>query len=148
MVKKMDLLLVERIDEFRKTVINTEVTNSKNEGLLLEEAINEIHQVLLNIRDTKKDLYIIGNGGSAAIASHAVIDFINVGNISARTLHDSATLTCIANDYGYDNVFSKVVTCSLKPDDLLIAISSSGESNNIVNAVDAAKKKWCNSNHI
>jgi len=119
--------------------MDTEITDQENNNFSLEDGIKKVCELFKDIRDAKKDLYIIGNGGSAAIASHAAIDFLNVGKVSAHTLHDAATLTCMANDYGYENVFSNIIKHTLKPKDVLIAISSSGQSENIIAAVKAAK---------
>jgi len=136
---RLELLITKRLDQFQQSVIDTEITDSENNKFSLEDGIKKVHNLLINTRDTNSHLYVIGNGGSAAIASHAVIDFLNVGKISAHTLHDAATLTCMANDYGYENVFSNIVKHTLKPKDMLIAISSSGQSKNIIAAVETAK---------
>lgn len=136
----METTLTKCLEQFQKVVHGTTATNAIHAETLLEDSIVKIHNLLIDTKDNKRDLYIIGNGGSAAIASHAVIDFMNVGKISAHTLHDSATLSCMANDYGYENTFSNVVTLTLKPKDILIAISSSGQSENIIRAAESAKK--------
>ena len=135
----MKYILTNRIKQFKEIVINTSVTDSESNELLLENGLVKSYETLVKIQKEKKNCYIIGNGGSAAIASHAVIDFMNVGKLSAITLHDSATLTCMANDYGYENAFSNIIKLTLKPKDILIAISSSGQSKNIINAVESAK---------
>ena len=139
MKTRLELLITKRLDQFQQAVIDTKVTDSMNSKLPLEEGIDKVYELLINIRDEKRDLYVIGNGGSASIASHAAIDFLNVRKISAHTLHDAVALTCMANDYGYENVFSNIVKQTLKPMDILIAISSSGQSKNIIAAVETAK---------
>ena len=136
----MEYLLEKRLDQFKNTVESIEITNTENIEFSLEDDLTEIHKLLVDVQKKKRNLYIIGNGGSAAIASHAVIDFMNVGKISAHTLHDPSTLTCMSNDYGYENAFSKILNITLKKEDLLIVISSSGKSKNMTNAVKAAKK--------
>lgn len=82
-------------------------------------------------------VYIIGNGGSYANASHIANDLLSVG-VKAYTL-DSATLTAFANDYGYETVFARWIKVVGEPGDLLIALSGSGKSPNILNAIDSAK---------
>ena len=136
---RLELLITKRLDQFQHAVIDTKVTDQANKKISLEDGIEKVHNLLINTRETNSHLYVIGNGGSAAIASHAVIDFLNVGKISAHTLHDAATLTCMANDYGYEHVYSNIVKHTIKPKDILIAISSSGQSENIVAAVETAK---------
>lgn len=88
------------------------------------------------IRKAKR-VYIIGNGGSYANAAHIANDLIGCG-VRAHTL-DAATLTATANDFGYEFVFSKWIITFGEPGDLLIALSGSGKSKNILNAVEAAK---------
>ena len=86
-------------------------------------------------------LYIIGNGGSAAIASHALTDFVNSSKLAAQVLHESALITCMSNDYGYENAYANILNIQMNSNDILIAISSSGRSLNIRNAVTVAIKK-------
>lgn len=86
-----------------------------------------------------KKLVFIGNGGSAAIASHLANDFVKNGGMRAIALNDSAALTCLANDFGYEQVFSKQIEMLCDKRDVLVAISSSGKSRNILSAVAAAK---------
>ena len=136
----MDMPVTERLKEFSRAVVGTKVTDKTGTDLPLQEGINKSLDIINSIRETQSNLYVIGNGGSAAIASHAVIDFMNVGKISAHTLHDSATLTCMANDYGYENAFSNIVKQTLKPQDVLIVISSSGRSKNIIHAVESSRQ--------
>jgi D-sedoheptulose 7-phosphate isomerase len=84
-----------------------------------------------------KRVYIIGNGGSYANALHIQNDLISC-HIRAYTL-DPSTLTAIANDYGYENVFSRWLQVVGDYGDMLIALSGSGKSKNILNAVEVAK---------
>ncbi|MGD2169791.1 MAG: SIS domain-containing protein [Chlamydiota bacterium] len=103
-----------------------------------DQALQVFHSYLLETRNNKGIVYLIGNGGSAGIASHFCVDFINACKIPASTLYDSNVLTCVGNDYGYEYIFSKPLETLIKPNDLLVAISSSGMSQNIINAVDVA----------
>lgn len=91
------------------------------------------------VRGEKKKVIFIGNGGSAGIASHMAIDLWKNGGIKATAFNDSALLTCLSNDYGYEHVFSKPIETFAEAGDLLIAISSSGNSLNILNGVKAAR---------
>lgn len=90
-----------------------------------------------------KKLIAIGNGGSAAIAIHTLVDYANAGGLRTVDLMSSAMLTCMANDYGYENVFAKPVELFAKEDDILFAISSSGKSPNILKACEAARFRKC-----
>ena len=85
-------------------------------------------------------LIFIGNGGSAGIASHCSTDYTKNGGIRSTALNDASMLTCLSNDYSYEEVFSKQINYYGFKNDVLVAISSSGMSKNIVNAVIQAKK--------
>ena len=88
-----------------------------------------------------RNVFVIGNGGSASIASHVVNDLVNVGRLRGFALHDASLLTCMANDYGYSHAYSTVIERVSVAGDILIAISSSGRSANILNAVTAIRAR-------
>ncbi|MBI1778604.1 MAG: SIS domain-containing protein [Proteobacteria bacterium] len=88
-------------------------------------------------------LMFIGNGGSAAIASHMANDFSKNGGMRSLAFNDGAFLTCLGNDYGYEHVFAKQVEFHARAGDLLVAISASGRSPNILNGVRAAAAAGC-----
>lgn len=86
-------------------------------------------------------IFFIGNGGSAAIASHMAIDFWKSGSIPALAFTDNSLLTCISNDFGYENVFAKPLEFFANKNDILFAISSSGKSKNILRGVEVMSAK-------
>jgi D-sedoheptulose 7-phosphate isomerase len=88
-------------------------------------------------------MLFIGNGASAAISSHMATDFWKAGGIRALAFNDGALLTCMGNDYGYEQVFAKPIQMFGDPGDVLIAISSSGQSANILLGAQAARQKGC-----
>ena len=121
------------------------------------QVIYELVHMFLEIRNKQKNVFFIGNGGSAAIASHMTADFMKNGRIKTCSLYDHSVMTCVGNDYGYDYVFSKPLEFLGNEDDLLVAISSSGNSQNIVNALEVARERrlkiitftgFHNTNHI
>ena len=83
-------------------------------------------------------VFLIGNGGSAAMASHMAADALKNGHLRAHAFNDAALLTAAGNDAGYDQVFAIPLARLARAGDLLIAISSSGNSPNIVRALEAA----------
>lgn len=103
----------------------------------LEKAI----QLLWNTKNRKSTIYLIGNGGSAAIAEHMAIDLTKNAGLRAMALSGSPMLTTFSNDYGYEKVFQKALESFADEGDVLIAISSSGTSQNILNACETAKKR-------
>lgn len=88
-----------------------------------------------------RKILLIGNGGSAAICSHLAVDFTKAAGIKAINFADSSLLTCFANDYGYDSAYEEMISVFGESGDVLIAISSSGKSANIINAAAKARKK-------
>ncbi|MEQ1794846.1 MAG: SIS domain-containing protein [Nitrospira sp.] len=124
--------------QFAALLDRCEVTGKQSEALGAEPGIAAVMGILVQARQSKSSIYIIGNGGSASVASHTVNDFVNVAKLRAFTLHDSSLLTCMANDYGYENAFARILSQVGKPQDVLIAISSSGNSKNIRNAATQA----------
>lgn len=85
-------------------------------------------------------IVVIGNGGSAAIASHVSVDLTKAAGLKAVNFNEASLLTCLSNDFGYEHGFAKAIEFYGDPGDVLIAISSSGESENILNGVRQAKK--------
>lgn len=81
-----------------------------------------------------KQFFFIGNGGSAAIASHMAADWMKNGNMKALCFNDGAALTCLGNDLGYERTFAVPVHRFGTSGDVLFAISSSGRSQNIIEA--------------
>lgn len=140
-MENISMNLNSRVENFSKIVSGTKCNDLLKIEIDLETAMRITVNKLIKLRFTKNMLYIVGNGGSAAVASHALIDFIKVGKINAQVLHEPSLLTCLANDIGYENAYSHVLANFIKPGDILIAISSSGKSSNICNAAEVAKMK-------
>jgi len=93
-----------------------------------------------SIGENNKKIMIAGNGGSAAMASHVSVDFTKVGGIRTVNFNEADLLTCFANDFGYERVYEKCLEYYADEGDLFIAISSSGQSENMVKAANYAKK--------
>jgi len=122
--------------------LKTLVISDNNGNILGEDVLWSILlQKLYEAKSKNATIYLVGNGGSNGIVSHASVDFLNTCKIKAVPLSDSSQLTCFANDYGYENIFAKPLDTLISQDDLLIAVSSSGSSKNIINAVKIAKSK-------
>jgi len=112
--------------------------------------IGAIINAIENTVEKKSRIYILGNGGSSATASHMVNDLgaglrrRGIINLDVVSLADNTpVITAIANDIGYDNIFYMQMEGLLKPEDLVIAISCSGNSPNITTAIQYAKKQGC-----
>jgi D-sedoheptulose 7-phosphate isomerase len=124
-------------------LVDAAVTSAAGQPLAMAEAVNQVMALARRTHAAGNKLIFVGNGGSAAIASHMATDYSKNGDIRSLALNDSSMLTCLGNDLGYDRVFAKQIELHARPDDLVIAISSSGRSANILNAVKAARSAKC-----
>lgn len=134
------MALQARLSELQLVIASTQVTDALGRRLDTEVSIAQMLDLFRDLRHRNGSLYLVGNGGSAAVASHSVTDFLNVGRLRAMTLHDSSLVTCMANDYGYENAFARILAVLVQPGDVLIAISSSGKSLNIRNAATKVRE--------
>jgi D-sedoheptulose 7-phosphate isomerase len=119
------------------------VTTASGQSLQLVDAVKQCIADARRAHAAGNKLIFVGNGGSAAIASHMATDFSKNGNIRSLALNDSAMVTCLSNDLGYDQVFAKQIEMYVRHGDILVAISSSGRSANIIKAVHAARAASC-----
>jgi D-sedoheptulose 7-phosphate isomerase len=140
----IDMSILTRIEMFQSIIASAECTDGKSKKKSLDDGLEAIKNYLDKAKNNDNSIYIVGNGGSAGIASHVVNDMINVAKLKAFTFHDISLLTCMANDYGYENVYAEPLRNMLRKGDMLIAISSSGKSNNIINATKMARLKGAN----
>ncbi len=101
--------------------------------------LKELAQLFLLASNKNKKIIFVGNGGSASIANHLTVDCINAANIKAANFNDSGIITCFSNDYGYENWVSKALDCYADPGDLLVLISSSGQSKNMLIGAEKAR---------
>lgn len=120
-----------------------QVTNYQGEYFSISEGINLAANLVSEQNQRQKKVIFIGNGGSATVASHQAIDYWRNGNIPAIAFNDSALVTCISNDFGYEQVFSKPISTFAQSGDILFAISSSGKSANILAGVRQAIEMNC-----
>ena len=105
---------------------------------------NKINLIYRLIKDTSKKggtTYIAGNGGSASTASHMSTDLTKNAKIKSMSFNDVNLITCFANDYGYENWLKAAIRYYTKTNDLVVLLSVSGESKNLINAASFCKKK-------
>ena len=116
------------------------VTEAKVDGVPvdLQTGLDALLAELTSARVRGGRIWFAANGGSAALASHISQDFVMRCGLSSLVLSDPALMTCAANDHGYTQVYAKPLGVHLRTGDLLIAISSSGNSDNILAAVELA----------
>lgn len=129
------------LDKFKSVLSQTKTTNQSGALLELDETFRRVNELFELAKTNKSHVYLIGNGGSSGIVSHGAIDFLNACGFKAHALTDNSLLTCMANDYGYENVFAQPFKTLIEKGDVVVAISSSGNSANIVNACSIAKER-------
>ncbi len=101
--------------------------------------ISATSRAWLRAREQGGRVIFIGNGGSAAIASHLAIDLSKNALVPALCFSDASMISCLANDYGFEEWLAQAVRLNARAGDCLVAISSSGRSKNILNAVAKAQ---------
>jgi D-sedoheptulose 7-phosphate isomerase len=117
-----------------------EATDDAGHPIELDAAIARAVELSLAVKSRDGRVMFVGNGGSAGIASHMTTDWLKNGGFSALCFNDASQLTCLVNDLGVERIFSVPVEKHGREGDLLIAISSSGKSANILAAVAAARR--------
>ena len=111
------------------------------------ETLSAIAEAILGAFRRGGTLYLCGNGGSAADAQHIAGEMVGRFRMERRALPavalstDTSVLTCIANDYDYENIFARQVEAHVRAGDVLWALSTSGSSPNVIKAVEAAKRR-------
>ena len=108
-----------------------------------EELFISAIKLLKKVKKSKKKVIIFGNGGSAATSSHFTVDLTKNAKINCINFNDADLITCFSNDYGFENYVKQAINCYCKKGDLVIFISVSGESKNIINAA-----RYCLNNRI
>lgn len=127
--------------QLEKLLKSVEARDHKNKPINFYEALVYAAKLIQKQASLKKKIIFIGNGASAAISSHMAGDFCKNAQIRALAFNDASLLTCISNDLGYKYVFEKPIEIFADPGDVLIAISSSGKSENIIGGAKIALSK-------
>jgi len=136
---------MDKIKKIIKASIDTKQSVLQNEGLLKTIAVSV--DVIVNAFRNGKRVYFCGNGGSAADAQHLAAEFsgrfyADRKALPAEALHcNTSYLTAVANDYGFDEIYSRLIDGIGEQGDVLVGLSTSGNSPNILKAFKTAKKK-------
>jgi D-sedoheptulose 7-phosphate isomerase len=120
-----------------------QVTDARKSTLQVAAGIEEAARLIEARTSNGRKIMFIGNGASAAISSHQATDFWKNGGMRAMAFNDASLLTCVSNDYCYEEVFAKPIEKFADKEDVLVSISSSGQSENILRGAEAARKKGC-----
>ncbi|MFN0116730.1 MAG: SIS domain-containing protein [Elusimicrobiota bacterium] len=119
------------LEQYKSTVINPGIYKDLS---TLTDWVYEAN------KNGKKTIFA-GNGGSAVISSHAAVDFTKTAAVRAINFNEGDLITCLGNDYGYEWWVQKAIEFYADPGDVIVLISSSGKSPNIINAAKYAKEK-------
>jgi len=125
------------------SLLNSLEATAVSGRLHYETAIEKAVEMVKQVQTANKKIMMVGNGGSAGIASHQAVDYWKNGKVRATAFNDSSLITCISNDFSYQEVFSKPIEMFADKGDIAFCISSSGSSKNILNAADQARKSGC-----
>lgn len=118
-----------------------EITDIKGGALSFKAGFDALCKLSQTIRDGCRKKYLIGNGASAAFANHMALDWTKNGGVPSLAFANSALMTAMGNDLGYEEVFAAPLDWYAQSGDLLITISSSGNSPNIIKSIEAARNK-------
>lgn len=133
-------MFAEYIEQLHRVLQQTKV-DLHGVNLEIDQGFREyIHQLHL-AHQRGNHIFFIGNGGSAGICTHSANDYSKNGGLRCLSLHDGAVLTCLGNDFGFEFIFSKQLEFHAREGDVLIAISSSGRSADILRGVEVAHQK-------
>ncbi len=129
------------LEQFHQMLRRVQVTNNRGESISFDYSIKQFVDFLQSTRHTNNVVYFVGNGASAAMASHFSADIAKNGLIHTEVLTDVSLMSAMANDISYSDVFSEPLKVRFKKNDVLVSISSSGNSENVVRASHVAADK-------
>ncbi len=133
MIKRDTKFLDEYFDDFK----NTMNFNSDE----IKKKLISLKKIFITTKKNRKKILIFGNGGSAAIASHFSVDLTKNAKIRCTNYNEPDLITCFSNDFGYERWVEMAIKYYGNKGDVLIVISSSGKSKNMINACIAAREK-------
>ena len=121
-------------EDYNKLIFDT--IESVDNALLVEAA-----ELIREVKQSGKKVIIVGNGGSAAMASHVAVDLTKAAGCRAITFNETDLITCFANDFGYEDAFQKALEFYMDKGDAVVLISCSGKSPNILKAADYVRSR-------
>ena len=131
-------LVFEYLNTLKSVVASTDVKGESCDTL--QDGLRVFIQKAVNANENGNKLIFVGNGGSAGICTHSANDYAKNGGFRSTALHDGAVLTCLGNDFGFENIFSRQLSGIGNKGDVLYATSTSGASENVLQAILEANK--------
>jgi D-sedoheptulose 7-phosphate isomerase len=133
----------EFFEKLSELLLSIEVTGRDGAPLSLEDGAEQTVQMMLDTKSAAQKVLLAGNGGSSAIVSHVQNDLCKATGVKAMVFTEQPLLTALANDEGYGSVFEWPINMWAESNDLFMTVSSSGQSENIVRGLKAAREKGC-----
>ena len=115
------------------------MTDGRGQPLAAADGFSRWVDLTHEVHGRGRGIFLVGNGASAAMASHFAADACKNGGLRAQAFNDAALITCAGNDLAFEQIFAVPLACFAHPGDMLISISSSGASPNIVRALERAR---------
>lgn len=128
------------VEQINTLLAKLSVLDNDGKTLNTDDAFNVLKLYTEQVRDSKNTIFFVGNGASASMASHVSADLAKNGKVHTQGFFDLSLITAIANDISYEDVFAEPLRNRMEKGDVLVAISSSGNSPNVVKAIKQAKQ--------
>ena len=130
----------QNINDLCNLLEDLSVQDSQGINLEVDEAFSRVTELTFRVKSKGGTIYFIGNGASASMASHFSADMAKSGGVRTMVFTDPSLITAVANDVSYEDVYAEPLKWYMKSKDMVVAISSSGNSPNIVRALHQAKE--------
>lgn len=134
----------EYVEDLSKVILALEVTDHDHIALGMEDGLEKLVDMTGELKKNNKTLFFAGNGASAMMSSHMATDFCKNGGIKSMAFNDASLMTALGNDISYEQCFAFPVERFGQPGDILVTISSSGNSPNVIAALRKAAEMKIN----
>lgn len=131
----------QHVETLLATLRGLSVRDREGRELCVDEGFDRWLAMTLTLRDRRRAIYLIGNGASASMASHFAADLAKNGHLHTEVFSDLSLITAISNDISFEQVFAEPLKRRAQEGDMLIAISSSGRSPNVLAAARVARER-------
>ncbi len=128
------------VNDLSEILLSMKVSDHNNTDLGIEEGLERLVQMTADLKEQNKTLFFVGNGASAMMSSHMATDFCKNGGIKSMAFNDASLMTALGNDISYEECFAFPLGRFGQQGDMLVTISSSGNSPNVVSALKKAKE--------
>jgi D-sedoheptulose 7-phosphate isomerase len=132
--------VIQYLNRMNAALLGTKTTDQAGISLTVDDGANEAISFIRTATRQGGKILLVGNGGSAAVASHMQNDFSKASNLQALVFTEQPLLTAYANDDGYESAYESMAKLWAGPNDILLAISSSGSSQNILRTCNAVRE--------